>query len=63
MSKTMTKAEINEWAEANYATSYFAQTVIECWGESDYEDIDKPFLLDLEAATNEQYNAARCDMY
>ena len=63
MTKLMTKAEIQVWAKANYEKSYFAQTIIECWDDSDFEGIDKSFLLDLQNATDEQERAATCDMY
>ena len=58
----MTKAEIKAWAMERYETSYFASSIIECWDEDDFEDVDMPLLIDLEGAVNEQYNSARCDM-
>lgn len=63
MTKLMTRKEIKAWAKANYETSYFASTIIECWDEDDFEDMDMKLLLELEGAVNEQCNAARCDMY
>jgi len=60
----MTKAAITKWAEANYDTSFFAQTIIECWDDSDFENVpNKKFLLSLEDAVNDRCNAARNEIF
>lgn len=56
----MKKAEIKAWAMDNYENSFFASSIIECWGDEDFETVkDMDFLLSLKDAVDEQYLSAQ----
>jgi hypothetical protein len=60
--KLMTKDEILSWADAHQG-EWFAQVILNCWDDEDFENIDKDFFEDLRDAMNESHAAATCDAF
>jgi hypothetical protein len=57
------KDQIIEWAKANYDKSHSAQTVIECWDDSDFEGFKslKDFMKSYAEPKQDQYEDIRAE--
>ena len=54
----MTKEEILQWAE-DHLDEWYAQTIINCWDEEHFENMDEKFFHELRDAMNEQFAASQ----
>jgi len=54
----MTKGHILAWAEL-HREEWFAQTILNCWDDEHFEDIDEEYFVSLRDAMNEQFRASQ----
>jgi hypothetical protein len=54
----MTKGHILAWAEL-HREEWFAQTILNCWDDEDFENLDEEFFIGLRDAMNEQFRASQ----
>jgi len=59
------KKQIIEWAKANYDENYSAQTVIECWDDSDFKGFKsfKDFMKSYAEPKQDQYEDIRAEVF
>ncbi len=59
------KTQIIEWARDNYDESYSAQTVIECWDDSDFVRFEslQDFLDTYAGPKQDQYDDMRSEVF
>ena len=64
MSTTTIKEQIIEWAKANYDESYAAQTVIECYGDEDFQEYESlEDFLEYAGALDDRYTDIRAEVF
>ena len=57
-SRMMSKEEILKWAEENQS-EWFAQTILNCWDDEHFEDMDEEYFYALRDAMNEAFAASQ----